>query len=228
MARHHDKPNLSDGVFCISDVSRYSRLPISTIRSWFRGRADRQGRGQLLDSDYGVVRERYVVSFLDLVDVLVAGRFRGLGVSMASVRRAHSVLQGQLNQRHPFCLNKFCTDGKRIIIRELDQIGCEDLREVVSGQRWFKPVTEVLDQVEYDMVASELACRWKIAPGVVIDPQLSRGRPVVEGTGVTTFVLSNALKANGGDTGLVSGLFGVPPETVRNAASFEASIRHAA
>lgn len=228
MARHHDKPNLSAGVFSISDVSRYTALPISTVRSWFRGRADGQGRGQLLDSDFGVVRERYVVSFLDLVDMLVAGRFRVLRVSMASVRRAHTVLQRQLGQRHPFCLNKFCTDGKRIIIRELDQIGCEDLREVVSGQRWFKPVTEVLDQVEYDMVASELACRWKIAPGIVIDPRLSRGRPVVEGTGVTTFVLSNALEANSGDAELVSELFGVPTGAVCRAAGFEASIRHAA
>jgi len=228
MAAHRNQPNLSTGVFGISDVARYADVPISTVRSWFRGRADGLRRGQLLDSDYGIVCDRYVVSFLDLIDALVAGRFRGLGVSMPTVRRAQSVLQQQLGQEHPFCLNRFLTDGKRIILRELDKIGCEDLRDAVNGQRWFERFKEVLHHVDYDTATSGLAHRWRIKKGVVIDPKLSRGRPVVEGTGVTTFVLSNAFDANDRDAELVAGMFGVSTDAVRNAVSFEASIRHAA
>ena len=77
-----------------------------------------------------------------------------------------------------------------------------------------------LKHLDYD-ASTKLASRWNIAEGVVVDPRISFGKPVIRSTGVTTFVLANQYKANRKNSGLVADLYDVSEEDVLNAVRFE-------
>ena len=81
-------------------------LPTTMIGSypkprWFedynvQGRT--RGRG-VFQSDYG---SEDAISFLDLIEVLVAGHMRELGISLTAVRNAYAALGYHLNTQRPF------------------------------------------------------------------------------------------------------------------------------
>ncbi|MDO8631925.1 MAG: hypothetical protein Q7R41_15680, partial [Phycisphaerales bacterium] len=222
-------PTLELGVYTLSEVARYTNLKYSTVRYWFLGRPDGAGRGPVFRSDYPIVCGQRAVSFLDLFDALIAGQFRELGVSLQVVRRAHTLLQRRLGTIHPFCHQDLYTDGKAIIAGTASEINDETLNDVISGQHLFPQIKIHLDHVVY-CTKTKLAVRWHVADGVVMDPTLCRGKPVVEPTGTTTFVLSGAYSANDQNADLVADLFDVSIEQVLNAVKFEEALRkrHAA
>ena len=107
MSKTADIPSLGRGIYRIADVARYTRIPYSTVRSWFKSSG-------VLQSDYVEIDGVFSVSFLDMIDAVMAQKFRELGVSMPTVRKAYSALKEQLASEHPFCHEKLFTDGKRI------------------------------------------------------------------------------------------------------------------
>jgi uncharacterized protein (DUF433 family) len=73
-----------------------------------------------------------------------------------------------------------------------------------------------------------LAVAWNIADGVTISPGISYGKPVINQTGVTTYVVANQFKANGENAALVAELFDLSESDVVNAVRFENSLKRAA
>jgi len=222
-------PSLGEGAYTLAEASRYTRLHPSRTRAWFKGRSDQTGRGPLLRSDFAKRGSDFAVSFLDLVDLAVAGEFRKLGVTMPVVRRAYSQLVGELQTEHPFCHSDLYTDGREIFLHTAGEIGDEALANVVSQQRYFLHVIQQLKRIDYSE-ATRLAMRWRVASGVLIDPEVSFGKPVAAGTGVTTYVLAQAFFANRENAEFVADLYGVTPQAVENAVDFEQEhgARHAA
>lgn len=213
-------PALGLGVYNLTEVARYTQLHGSRVRAWFKGRTSGAGRGHVFCSDYRPVRNGQAVSFYDLIDVLVAGQFRELGVSLHIVRAAYSLLQHRFDTRHPFCHRDLYTDGKKIFLLTADELDDSVLSEVVSNQQFFSHVRDYLTQVDYGE-ASAMAERWRIAAGIVLDPRISLGKPVIAGTGITSFVVANAYKANREDVGLVADLFDIDEADVLRAVEFE-------
>ncbi len=214
------EPSLGRGVYRLAEVARYTGLHPQRVRSWFRDRSDHAGLGPLLYPDYVEVDDVQAASFLDLIDVLVAGQFRLLGVTMGVVRRAYAVLQERLDTRHPFCHKGLFTDRKQIFVSTADELGDEVLSEAVSRQQFFKQVKGKLIHVDFSP-ETLLAVRWRIARGVMIDPAVHLGKPVIENTGVSTFVVDRAYHANGEDAELVADLFNVSAAGVLDAVAFE-------
>jgi len=213
-------PGLDQGAYSVAEVARYTGLPPNTVRSWFKGRSDRRGRGPLFLGDYEPVDRDYAVSFHDLIDTLVVGQFRAHGVTMRSIRSAYRVLNDTLDTAHSFCHRDLYTDGKQIFLLTADSVGDQTLQEVVSRQQFFMHVRDVLVRIDYSP-STKLADRWRISEGVLIDPTLGYGKPVIQHTGVTTRVLADAFRANGEDAGLVADLFQVAEAEVLNAVRFE-------
>ena len=212
---------IGEGIYILSEVSRLTEINYARARSWFKHRVDGVGRGPIFESDYPSVGGDYAVSFLDLIDVLVAGRFRShYNVPMKIVRGAHALLQEELGTKHPFCHSDLYTDGKTIFISTANKLGEEKLREVVSRQQFFLHIKEKLDYIDYSDM-NKLASRWRIAEGVVLDPKISMGKPTIEGTGITTHVISNQYFANMKNTTLVADLYGINESNVVNAVKFE-------
>ena|GEM_PF-2386868 len=221
---------LGQGIYILAEVSRLTQIHPARVRSWFKWRPDHAGRGPLFASDYRPVGADCAVSFLDLIDVLVAGQFRDRhNVRMQIVRRAHSLLQKELKTKHPFCHADLYTDGKRIFQCAANTLGEDSLSDVLSHQQFFLHIKEQLDRIDYSE-ATRLAHRWRIAKGVVLDPSISMGKPTIVTTGLTTFVIANQYYANSKDSGLVADLYGISENDVANAVDFENryGLRHAA
>jgi uncharacterized protein (DUF433 family) len=221
---------LGQGIYILSEVSRLTQMHPSRVSSWFKARADGVGRGPIFASDYESVKGDFAVSFFDLIDVLVASQFRDKhNVPMGIVRKAHSILQKRLNVQHPFCHSDLYTDGKHIFHYVADEVNNDKLSDVISQQQFFTHIKAQLEHIDYSEV-TKLACRWNIAEGIIIDPTISMGKPIIQATGVTTFVLANQYCANEKNVSLVADLYGVGESDVINAVRFEESIgcKHAA
>lgn len=95
---------------------------------------------------------------------------------------------------------------------------------MVSHQQFFLHIKEKLEHIDYSEITS-LASRWRIAKGVVVDPLISMGKPTIENTGVTTFVIANQYFANIKNSALVADLYEVSENDVVNAVKFEQSCR---
>ena len=221
------KPQFGLGVYRIADVARYIGMHHHTVRTWFQERSDAKGLGPVLASDYGTISGTLVVSFLDLIDALIASQFRNLGVSMKEVRRAHKVLAVEIGVQHPFCHEDLYTDGQRILRITLDQSDDERLSEVVSNQLLFTQIKERLAKVGYSK-STKLAEYWDIAKGVVINPAVAMGHPVVTSTGTCTYVVANSYLANHQNAGIVADLFDLNELQVMDAVRFESSLKSAA
>jgi len=216
---------IGTGVYTLAEVSRLTELHPSTVRTWFKYRSDSVGHVPVFHSDYQSVDGDYAVSFLDLIDVLIAGQFRGRhNVPMRIVRRAHELLQTELDTKHPFCHSDLYTDGKQIFLLAANRLNEDKLSDVISHQQFFLHIKEKLEHLDYSEITS-LARRWRIANGIIVDPSISMGKPTIENTGVTTFVIANQYFANMKNSALVADLYEVSENDVVNAVKFEQSCK---
>jgi uncharacterized protein (DUF433 family) len=213
-------PSLGCGIYRIADVARYARIPVSTIYDWFRTRS-------VLESDFIRIDDMRAVSFHDLIDTFVAHHFRKFGVTLRTVRRAYRNLIGVLGTPHPFCHRGLYTDGKRIIVDVSKALGESTLQDAVKDQRFFDFIKKHLDHVSYSEL-NNLATRWLIHTNVMIDPQIAFGSPVIQGTRVNTHIVHGTYYANNKDAALVSRLYRISTGQVKDAVTFEDSIRTAA
>ena len=211
---------LGNGVYGLSEVALYTDLHTNRVRSWFTAKPYGMKSGRLFNGDYPIIENNYGVSFLDLIDVKVAAELRESGVTMPKLRAVYERLKDRLDTKHPFCHNNFYTDGREIIIMEAGAIGDETLIEVLSNQRLYVQSRAFLKHIECSD-KTQLAERWNIAQGVVIDPAVSLGKPVIKDTGTTTYVVARSFKANAGNTDLVAYLFDLAEQQVNDAVSFE-------
>lgn len=214
---------LGNGVYTFGEAARLTMLPTQRVRAWFTGWPRRLGPA--LHTDYAAMKtHRKLISFLDLVEVLVAGKLRDRGVSLLAIRKAHLHLSTQLNTEHPFSHSELLTDGHAVFARTANEENDPQLVDLLRNQLAFDAILRpYLDRIEWDE-GTHLARLWNIGKGVVIDPTIRFGKPIVLDCAMPTAVLAAAYQANRGDTNLVADWYGVNPNQVELAVSFEARI----
>jgi uncharacterized protein (DUF433 family) len=203
---------LGNGMYTIAEAARLTQLNASRLRSWFLN---------LFGGDYDSVDGDRAISFLDLIDALVAGKLRNEGVSLQSLRRVYKRLEDDFATSHPFCRRELFTDGLNVFVRIADKNGDERLIEILTRQHLFpRVILPYLKKIDYDMDSS-MAKRWNIASGVAIDPQVSFGKPIEKTSGIATYVLASAYEANHRNANLVAQWYDVSPKAVLAAVNFE-------
>ena len=220
---------LGRGIYTFSEAGRLTGLTSERVRSWFEDRApaaNSRTRSQVFQGDYG---SQGVISFLDLIEVLVAGHMRDLGISLDAVRKAYGALRRYLDTQHPFSHQDLLTDGQKLFVYlEGESKNRSELIEIVSQQHAIPQVLmPYLQRVDYDR-ASRLARQWNIGDNVVIDPARALGKPIVRASAMPTAVLAAAYWANGEDAERVADWYGVAPADVLAAVRFEAQYFEAA
>lgn len=205
------------GVYGIPEAARLTGVHPNTARRWFVGTG---GHRALLKPSIPVVAERTAISFLDLIDLLVVGQFRTAGVSFQTIRRAYAILQRRFDTSHAFSHRALLTDGQTILLESIDELGDDNLEEVITRQQAMPEILrDDLQKIDYD-AATNLAKQWHIAHGVLIDPSRNFGKTIVP-AGVSTAVIHASFLGNNGDHELVADLFGITPTSVSDAVSFE-------
>ncbi len=180
--------------YTVPEAAHYLGLPVSTVRYWSAGR----------DSYKALItaaqKQPIILSFLNLVELhLLAAIRRKHAVSMPSVRRAIEYLQKRYDTNHPLLDKELETDGLDIFIRSYGQL----INISQDGQTAMRHVMEAaLKRIERDnnnipiKLYPFTRAQIEDAPSVImIDPNISGGRPVITGTGLATEIIAERYKA---------------------------------
>ncbi len=213
---------LGHGVYSFPEAARLTRLRPQRVREWFAGRSG--ARKVVFRGDYRAVQGDRAISFLDLVELFVAGQLRDHGVSLQSLRKVHTKLERDLGTSHPFCRREILSDGKNVFVLGLDERGAAEMVEVLSRQKVFVDILlPFLKRINY-YSATKLARKWCVTDQVVIDPMICLGKPIVEKAGIATGILAASFEANGRDAGTVADWYRVHQSHVQAAVEFELSL----
>ena len=209
---------IGKGVYSFSEAARLTKTKPSTLRTWFR----RDDKRPALRGDYEPVEGRLALSFLDLIDANAVVSLRQLGLSMQQVRLLYAELERMLQTRHPFANRALWhDDGNKIWLKATSLTGDEHCIEVLKRQHGFPEIVRpFLKKVRF-AGDTGLVSQWDIEKGVVINPSFAFGKPCTEVSRRPTRVLAAAFHANEGDAHVVAHAYGVTPDEVHDAVTFE-------
>jgi uncharacterized protein (DUF433 family) len=146
--------------------------------------------------------ETVQASFLELVEILVAARFRiDEKVSLKRIRSAHEFARKELLVPFPFASLEFVQNGGHLMHRFEDtEPGPGHMALDLHGQ-WALPevVQGAYDAVEFDeQMHGAFASRYypfgRTTP-IIVDPHLAAGRPVLLGTRVPIRTIADRFRA---------------------------------
>ncbi|TET51644.1 MAG: hypothetical protein E3J64_06505 [Anaerolineales bacterium] len=223
---------LGVGIYTVPEASRLTGIPSRSIRRWLVGYTFRHHKKEtrmppVWRGDLPRVDDKAALSFLDMMEARVINVFRKLGVRWPMLRNVATVASEKFGTSHPFCTERFRTNGRRIFIDVLDSAsGEKSLQDVVTDQTAFKRILDPFLSGAVEFSPDDVAIRWwplGQRRQVVIDPHRSFGQPIVATEGVPTTVLHAAHKANR-SWDAVASWYGVTPRAVRDAVRFEREI----
>lgn len=190
--------------YSIPEAAHYLRIPVTTLRSWVRGRKYPTSGG---DQFFQPVIERpddsqNLLSFINLVEIHVLDAIRrDHRISLHKVRIAIDFIEKELKSDHPLAYHKLETDGLDLFVEGYGQLinvsrsGQLALRELLQAHLW---------RIDRDSAGHALRLypftrkRLQLIEepkAIVIDPRISFGRPVLAGTGIPTAIIAERYKA---------------------------------
>jgi uncharacterized protein (DUF433 family) len=215
------------GRYTISEASRLTGVSRGRIRRWLRGYHYRSRQKSytsrpLWRGQWEPIDHTLALGFLDLIEIRFVDAFRRVGVSWATLRRANERAQEMFGGSHPFCTNRFVTDGREIFVELHEQTGETSLLEIARSQQVF---TDIVRPFPRDLEFDEnegLVRWWPLGKDrfVVIDPRRNFGSPIVVQHGVPTEVLAKAAKVSRSISEVVH-WFAVPEEEIHDAVEYE-------
>lgn len=171
-------------MYSFREVSRLSGISVSTVRNWLFGYTVEERKVSPL---VNAAPDVTCCSFLNLVEIMVAARFRKAeGTSYEVVKRTYENAKILFSLDHPFAnsnLRMKAIGGH--IVHMIKEKGSQ--QAIDRPEQYTIPdlVIEMTEQLEYEL---ELASRWypvgKKIP-IIVDPYISSGVPVIEGRGIT-------------------------------------------
>ena len=205
----------TDPMYSFSEAAQLGHVSTSTVRNWIRGYEGKERQIQPLFNT--PASDVPMVSFLQLIEVIVVGKFRkSYRYSLEKIRRAYEYTRTEFSLDYPFAHLKLEPLGGHIVgwmrgeipgsslepptLQELDEVTTSSLQAFDEPLQWSLPVPILAmlhHQLVYDM-QQNLAERWyplgKTVP-IVLDPRLSSGVPTVEGRAVTFQTIHKRFKA---------------------------------
>jgi uncharacterized protein (DUF433 family) len=224
-----DHALLNTGIYSVPEAARLTKVSPGRIRRWIKGYDFRAGEGRrhsdaVWTGAIPPVNGKVALGFLDLMEVRFVDAFLKAGVSWKTMRKAHLRAREEIGNSHPFCTNRFVSDGRRIMLRHASEFSDVALLDILSNQGEFAAIVDPF-LAEMEFIEDVLARWWPMGRGkaVVLDPARNLGQPISAVSGVPTEVLARGAKANE-SVDAVAQWYEVRPEEVRDAMEFEQSL----
>ena len=207
--------------YSISEAAEYLRLPTSTLRGWVLGQRYGKEKRQPFRAVIAIAdRKERKLSFINVVEAFVlAGIRREHTVPLPKVRQSVEYLRRAFRTERPLAQEQFETDGVDLFVEKfgalvgVSQEGQLQIREVIRER--LKRVIRDPSGIAQKIVL--FPARERNGKGsVVLDPRLSFGRPVLDGYGLRTAIVSERFQAGENIEDLVTE-YGVPPDVLQNA-----------
>ena len=201
---HKDKARdlRETSAYSITEAAHYLGVPQATLRSWVLGGNYPTEKGKRFYRPIIELpdRDQRLLSFVNLVEAHVLDAIRRAhGVALWRVRKAIDYLKKQLGSSHPLAEQRFVTDkvdlfvemfGQLVNISQEGQLAMKELIE--THLRRIERDTSGLPIRLYPFTRERKPDEPKI---IVIDPNVSFGRPALAGTGIATAIIAQRYKA---------------------------------
>jgi uncharacterized protein (DUF433 family) len=203
--------------YTTTEAARFAEAKPRTVAYWH------YGTGTKIGPALGG-KKRYVpLSYLQLVEVAFAASFRRRGVPLQRIRKAREYVAKVFQAEFPFAQYRFKTEGVHVLMdaASVDPDFSELIAADEAGQMaWERVLLERFEQFDYE---EDLAVRWHLRGRdvpILIDPRISFGAPVLEATGIPTWVLKGRFEA-GETLEEIEEDFDVPQPDILYALEFE-------
>jgi len=226
------------GLYTISEASRLSRVPISTVRSWINGyKVDHRRHKGFIQADIHKLTHTRPISFLALIELCLLGRFKeheNIRISTQKVREVAWRLQKEFNQPHPFAWEGLKTDGRDFFLESFQYTKRDKyLMQLTGRQRENLVFVEIIEpffkQVDFSPLTKH-AERWQPLEGkglVTLDPMVRFGDPIIANTRIPTSQIFEQIKA-GDSQKAVAKFYELDLKEVRAAWRYERQLRNVA
>jgi uncharacterized protein (DUF433 family) len=179
------RPPTELGLYTIPEAGRLARTNRSTVASWVRA-------GVGAEPLYDVAGQSTLLTFDDLISLLVVRELRKAEVPMLTVKRIEAQLAQLWHVKRPFASGHFSTRYGAVVTSVDDVVHPVAVTGAVQ-EIFYELIKNDLRDVSYD---AELRARsWRPTAYVLIRPDLQFGAPCVEGTRVTTRTIREYLDA---------------------------------
>lgn len=190
--------------YSFPEAAHYLRLPVTTLRSWVRGRKYPTSEGNQFFQPVIELPDdgQNLLSFINLVEIHVLDAIRcDHRISLHKVRVAIDFIKEELASDHPLAYHKLETDGLDLFVEEYGQL----INVSQAGQLAIRNLLQAhLRRIDRDSAGYALRLypftrkRLQLIEepkAIVIDPRISFGRPVLAGTGIPTAIIAERYKA---------------------------------
>jgi uncharacterized protein (DUF433 family) len=200
----------------LNEVADYLRIPPTTVEHW-------------IAEDEPLIKVPQIhpprFSFMNLLECHILSSMRFKGVTMQKVRNALSYVEERWPSEHPLVSRLFQTDGVELFVEHLPD---ELITVSKRGQLAFRVILEAfLSRIEIDRAGIAerffpfVADKKPDEPRIIqIDPNVSFGRPVIAGTGITTAIIASRFSARESIADLAKE-YGRRPEEIEEAIRWE-------
>jgi uncharacterized protein (DUF433 family) len=159
-------------------------------------------------------------SFSDLISLFVVRELIALGVAPFRIREAEDYMRRLLGTDRPFVHQDVATDGN-VVWLDTEIPSQVERASHGPGQHAHRDIIgPSLRRVEY---VDRAAAWWSPVPGVVLDPTVQFGEPVVAGTRILTSIVAEAAERYAPHEAAVR--LGIKPQAARSALEFERRLR---
>src|SRR6266581_9352815 len=109
------------GICTVRDAARLTDVSTGRIRRWLRGyryrsRKKAYSSPPLWQGQWQPIDHNLALGFLDLIEVRFVDAFLKAGISWTTLRQARERAEELFKVSHPFCTNRFVTDGREIFV----------------------------------------------------------------------------------------------------------------
>lgn len=195
MDRHNRVDKRKLPAYSIPEAAHYLGIPRQTLRSWVCGGDNMLPAIDLDDKgSYPVA-----LSFMNLVEAYaLVSLTKVRKVRLQQVRKALEYVKEKFQSERPLIEHQFQTDGVYLFIEKYGRL----INATEQGQLAMKSILlEFLTRIERDGRGLPVKLYPITYTGhtgktpIVIDPNVSFGRPVLKGTGIPTSILADRFKA---------------------------------
>lgn len=211
----------------IPEAALYLGIPVATLRSWVMGRHYPVSDGKRFFAPIIEIADRKTsrLSFINLVETHVLNAIRKEHeIRLPKIRQAIGFLKNKLHSKHPLADQQFETDNLDLFVQKYGRL----INITQEGQLAMRSVLQsFLKRIKRDAQGMPVKLYLFTRRGediepmaVVVDPTVSFGRPVLEGTGIPTEILAQRYKAGDSYDQLAED-YGRPKEEIEEAIRYE-------
>jgi len=213
--------------YSIAEASRLVNMKYWTVRRYLQGYqydyiGSRKIQPPVVQSH--ISQKTIYVSFLDLIDLIFVREFLRRGFGLPTIRKALDEAREWLETPH-FARSIFFTSGSKEIVLKLPQGGTM-IALLTGGQSAMPQIIEMLsDKVEFEEITGfGFVKKWYprgMEGSIVIDPEVSFGRPTLKGRAVPTSNIYDLYLGEKENIEPVAEWFNIPTQEIGAAIEFE-------